>query len=149
MVILSRSKIPLPRYDKKGHITVLKPVLWHLLFYFWHFGCYFELIEGTFVKMWAKKFICRLLNRLYGICCSIFSTLEVIFSRSKELLPRHERKRSLTGFETGFVAFAILLLVLDFIFSRSGVLLPRYRLKLSLASYEIGFTAFAVLYLAH
>ena len=58
-----------------------------------------------------KTFIFRLWNQLYGIHCSIFSTLEIILSPSEVPLPRYERKCSFAIFEIGFTAFAVLFLI--------------------------------------
>ena len=134
-VILSRSKVSLPRYKRKHSFAgfktkftsfaVLILALWRLfrvdqryhcqgsgenvqlpalksilrlsLFYIQQFGGYFEMIEDTTAKIGAKTFICRFLNRFYGICSSIFSTLEVIFTRSKIPLPKYGQKRSFVG----------------------------------------------------
>ena len=82
--------------------AVLKPVLRHSLFYFKHFGSYYESIKGTVTKIRAKFFIHRLWNRFYGIRCSIFSSLEFILSQWKVPLPRYGWKCS----------FALLKLVL-------------------------------------
>ena len=91
--------------------SVLKPVLWHL-FYFQNFGGVFESIEGTVAKIRAIMSIHGLLNRFCGFHCTIFSTLEVILCQSKALLLRYGKKRSFSGFETGFTSFAILFLAL-------------------------------------
>ena len=82
------------------------------------------MIECTVAKIRTKKFIRRLLNRLYGIRSSTFSNLEVIFSRLKVPFSRHEQNHSFTGFETGFVSFFVVFLALDFILSQSEVLSP-------------------------
>ena len=82
------------------------------------------MIERTVAKILTKKFIRRLLKRLYGICSSTFSNLEVIFSRLKVSFSRHEQKRSFAGFETGFVSFFVVFLALDFILSLSEVPSP-------------------------
>ena len=73
-------------------------------------------IQSTVSKMWAKAFIHLLLNQFYGIRCFIFSTLEFILSGSKVLLPRYGQKRSFSGFETSFTAFAVLFLALLWLF---------------------------------
>ena len=69
-------------------------------------------IRGTVAKIRAKTFIRRLYNRFFGIRCSIFRTLEVIFSRSKVQLLSYEQKRSFACFESGFSSFAVLFLAL-------------------------------------
>ena len=69
-------------------------------------------MEGTTAKIHAKTFIPWLLNQFYGIHISSFSTLEVIFSRSKVPLPSYGRKGLFAGFESGFTGLAVLLLAL-------------------------------------
>ena len=97
----------------------MKPVLWYSLFYFYHFGGYFERIWGTVAKIWAKMFIRRLWNRRSVIRCSIFRTFEVIFwtfevifSQLKVGFQKHKRKRSFSRFENCFTVFAVLFLAL-------------------------------------
>ena len=96
---------------KNIHFLALIPVLRHSLFY-QHFGGNFGSIYDTVARLQAKIFIHQYCNWFYGIRCSIFSTLEVIFSRSKVPLPRFGRKCSFVGFETSFTAFAVLFLEL-------------------------------------
>ena len=62
--------------------------------------------------MRAKTFFCCLFNRFYGICCSIFSTQEIIFSSLKVPLPRYGRNCSFSNFENGFKSFTVLFLAI-------------------------------------
>ena len=94
---------------KKVHMPALKPVLRDQLFYFQHFGDYFESIEGTFIKMRIKTFIQQLLNQFYSI---IFSSLEVILSILKVLLPKYGQKCLFAIFQTDLTAFPVLFLTL-------------------------------------
>ena len=82
-------------------------------------------------------FIRPLLNRFYGIRCSIFSFLDVILRRTEIPLPRYERKRSFSRSETGFTAFDVLFLELW----RLVFLYERYRCqdKRSFTVFETGF----------
>ena len=57
-------------------------------------------------------FIRRLWNWFYGIRCSIFSILEVIFNWPKVPLLRYGLKRLFSGFSTGLMAFTVLILAL-------------------------------------
>ena len=66
-----------------------KPVLQYSIFYFQHFGGYFESIGVTLHNIRAKTFIRQLQNPFYGVGRSFFSTLEVIKSKSKVPLPRY------------------------------------------------------------
>ena len=89
----------------------------------------FESIEGTVAKIWAKMFICLLLNWIYGIHCSFFCTLEVIFRRSQVLLLRYGQKRSLAGLETSITAFAVLFLALWTLFQSIEDTVAKIRVK--------------------
>ena len=52
------------------------------------------------------------LKPVYGICRCSFSTLEIVLRRSEVLLPIYEWKTLFTSFKNGFMAFAVVLLVL-------------------------------------
>ena len=54
----------------------------------------------------------RLRNLIYGISCSIFSSLEFNFCLLKLPLPRYGLNRSFAGFKTSFTPFAPLFLAL-------------------------------------
>ena len=67
-------------------------------------------MRGTVAKKQAKTLISLLWNRFYGIRYSIFSTLEDILSQSVVILPKFQRKCSFAVFETGFMAFYVVIL---------------------------------------
>ena len=137
MVIFRLSRYRCQNTGENVDSPALKPVLRHSLFYFWHFVGYFEFIEGSVSKIQVKTFICQLLYRFYGIRYSIFSTLEIILSRSNLPLPRYRQKCSFAGFKTGFTAFAVLFLALwrSFLVNRR-YLFPTYRRKRSFAAFK-------------
>ena len=95
---------------EKVHLPAFKPALRHSLFYFLHFLGYFGSIEGTVDMIRAKTFIRLLRKWFYDIRCFIFSTFEVILSRSKVRLLRYGRIRSFTFFKTSFTTFTVLFL---------------------------------------
>ena len=97
---------------KNVYAPALNPVLRISLFYFEHFLGYFESIECTVAKIWAKVFIRLLWNPFYGIRCYICSNFMVISSWSEVLLPRYGTNSSFLSFETGITEFAVLFLAL-------------------------------------
>ena len=73
-------------------------------------GVYFASMRGTVSMIQSKTFILRLLNGLYGICRSIFGTLEVILLQLDVLWPRYGQKHLFLGIVIGFTTFALLFL---------------------------------------
>ena len=65
------------------HSSALKPVLRHLLFFFFSLWRLFLDQKTSVAKIRPKTFIYLLWNWFYVIHCSKFSTLEVIFSKLK------------------------------------------------------------------
>ena len=70
------------------------------------------LIGGTDDKMQANMFIHRFRNQFYGICCYIFRTFKVIFSRLEVPMQRYGRICSFAKLENGLMTFAVLFLEL-------------------------------------
>ena len=156
-VIFNQSELPLPSTGKKHSlagfetsftaIAVLFLALWRLLRVNQRFHCQVTSIKGIVAKIRAQTFILRLWNQFYSIHCSIFWTFECIFRRSNSPLPRYWWKSSISGFETGFTALAVLILELW----RLLLVDWRYRCQDSgenvhSPSFENSITAFAVLF---
>ena len=108
-VIFSRSKVPLPRYWRNRSFSGFE-IGFTALVLFFEFWRFYLITEVTIAKIQGKMLINWLCNPFNNIRCSIFRTLEVIFSRLKLPLPKYKRKRSFADFETGFTAFAVLFL---------------------------------------
>ena len=93
------NNVRLAKYGKNFYFMALKLSYRHLLS-----------IGGIVAKIQAKTFICRIWNWVYGICRSIFITLQVYLHRLGVLLPRYGWKRLFASFEIGLTAFAVVFL---------------------------------------
>ena len=93
--------------EKNLSLPALKPILWHLPFFFEHYGGYFASIWCTVAKIWAKTLLHRLWNRNDNIRHIFLHTLGLI-CQSNLTLPKYERKHCFATFEAGFTVFAIL-----------------------------------------
>ena len=93
------NKVRLAKYGKSIYSTALKLSFRHL-----------ASIGGNVAKIWAKTFIRRIWNWVYGILRSIFLTLQVYLHRLKVLLPRYGWNCLFYSFEIGLTAFAVVFL---------------------------------------
>ena len=140
----SQSKVPFPRYERKGSFYSLET----------DFTAFIILFLALWRIFWVdRKYLCqdtnenvhfRLWIRFYSTCCSIFTTLEVILSRSKVWL-----KTFISSHLNRFYCICCSIFsTLEVILTWSMLIMPRYGQKRSFDNLEAGFTAFAVLFLA-
>ena len=101
-IILSWSEVLLQRYRRKRSFIGFETCFTAFVVLFLAFWRLFWVDRRYRYKDKAKRFIFRLLNQFYGICCSIFSNMEDILSRSTVLMPRYGQKRSFFCFDTRF-----------------------------------------------
>ena len=134
---------------KNFYSPLLKLGLQHLPLYFQKMEDYFASIGGTYAKIWVKPFICRLLNRVYGICSFNFITLWLLCVNWRYICRDSGDNVYQPALKIGLRHSPFYFQNIGGYFTLLEGTFAKIRAKLLLSGFEIGFKAFASLFLEH